>query len=94
MVTTPKLYTRMISTNDNILSASIYNDRRMFHEVLKMKNHYLVGDILDGPIQRSIINKFEHEFTTPSNDVLAANYDELYAATYDATHDRDLAQNI
>ena len=49
---------------------------------------------MNGPIQRSIINKFEHEFTTPSNDVLAASYDTLYAATYDATHDRDLGQHI
>ena len=39
-------------------------------------------------------NKIEHEFTTPSNDILAASYDTLYAATYDATHDRDLGQHI
>ena len=94
MLTTPKLYTRMINTNDNIMCASIYNDRRIFHEVLKMKNHYLISDIMNGPIQRSIINKFEHKFTTPSNDVLAASYDTLYAATYEATHQRDLGQHI
>ena len=94
MLTTPKLYTRVISNNNNIMCASIYNDRRIFHEVLKMKNHYLISDIMNSPIQRSIINKFEHEFTTPSNDVLAASYDTLYAATYDATHDRDLGQHI
>ena len=94
MATTPKLYTRVINTNDNIMCASIYNDRRIFHEVLKMKNHYLISDIMNGPIQRSIINKFEHKFTTPSNDVLAASYDTLYAATYEATHQRDLGQNI
>ena len=94
MVTTPKLYTRVISNNNDVMCSSLYNDRRIFHEVLKMKNHYLVSDIMNGPIQRSIINKFEHSFTTPSNDVLAANYDELYSATYDATHERDLGQNI
>ena len=94
MVTTPKLYTRMISNNNNVMCSSLYNDRRIFHEVLKMKNHYLVNDIMNGPIQRSIINKFEHLFTTPSNDVLAANYDELYSTTYDATHQRDLGQHI
>ena len=94
MATTPKLYTRVINTNDNIMCASIYNDRRIFHEVLKMKNHYLISDIMNGPIQRSIINKFEHKFTTPSNDVLAASYDTLYAATYEATHQRDLGQHI
>jgi hypothetical protein len=59
-----------------------------------MKNHYLVSDIMNSPIQRSIINKFEQSFTTPSNDVLAADYDELYLTTYEATHERDLGQHI
>tara|TARA_Y100000389_G_scaffold710_2_gene756 strand:+ start:623 stop:2059 length:1437 start_codon:yes stop_codon:yes gene_type:complete len=94
MVTTPKLYTRMISNNNNVMCSSLYNDRRIFHEILKMKNHYLVSDIMNGPIQRSIINKFEQSFTTPSNDVLAADYDELYLTTYEATHERDLGQHI
>lgn len=94
MYTTPKLYTRAISCNSDIMCASLYNDRRIYHEFFKMENHFLEGDAMDAPIQKLILNKFEYEFITPSKDVLFGNYDELYAHTYGATIDNDLDQNI
>ena len=94
MLCTPKLYTRMISANNDVMCSSLYNDRRIYHEFLKMDNRFLEGNALDGPIQRTILKKFNHSFTTPSNDVLVGDYEELFTTTYEATHERDLGQYI
>ena len=46
--TTPKMYTRTVySQNNDVLTASLYNDRRIYHEVLKLPKQYLI-EVRDG----------------------------------------------
>jgi hypothetical protein len=94
MYTTPKLYTRVISGNNDIMCSSLYNDRRIYHEFFKMQNHFIEGDAMDAKIQKKILDKYDYECIAPSNDILIADYDELYNHTYEATIDHDLEQNI
>jgi hypothetical protein len=94
MYTTPKLYTRVISGNNDIMCSSLYNDRRIYHEFFKMQNHFIEGDAMDAKIQKKILDKYDYECIAPSNDILLADYDELYNHTYEATIDHDLEQNI
>lgn len=93
-LTTPKLYTRVIAGNVNVLSASLYSDRRIFYEFLKSDNRVLDGMAMDAPIQRAILDKYNYKFITPRNDIVGAPYDLLYSTSYEATIDHDLEQNL
>jgi hypothetical protein len=59
-----------------------------------MQNHFIEGDAMDAKIQKKILDKYDYECIAPSNDILIADYDELYNHTYEATIDHDLEQNI
>ena len=91
---TPKLYTRSISANNDVLTASLYNDRRIYHEVFKTPKSFLLGDSMDSPIQRKILNKFAFECETPHKDQLYAVYEGMFHNIFRATWYRDIAQNI
>ena len=93
-LTTPKLYTRVITGNLDIMASSLYSDRRIFYEFLKSNNNVLSGMALDAPVQRAILDKYNYNFVTPRNDIVSAVYDELYSTSYEATIDHDLEQNI
>jgi hypothetical protein len=91
---TPKLYTRSISCNNDVLTASLYNDRRIYHEVFKINNKWLEENAMDSPIQRNILKKFDYEFVTPHKDVLSANYSDIYENIFNATVPHCMEQNI
>lgn len=77
----PKYYNRSISCCNDIMVASLYNDRRFYHEIFKARNDYLLNsEIMDAPIFRSILkNKFnDHKFETPCKDALYSNYNDIY----------------
>jgi len=93
-LTTPKLYTRVITNNINIMSSSLYSDRRIFYEFLKSDNKVLGGMAMDAPIQKALLDKYNYNFITPRNDIVGANYELLYKSSYEATIDHDLEQNI
>ena len=93
-LTTPKLYTRVITGNINTMASSLYNDRKIFYEFLKSDNNVLSGTAMNAPTQRALLDKYNYKFVTPRNDVVFADYSELYSASYEATIDRDLEQNI
>ena len=91
---TPKLYTRSISTNNDVLTASLYNDRRIYHEVFKTPKSFLLGDSMDSPIQRKILSKFNFECETPHKDQLYAVYEGIFYNIFRATVLRDISQHI
>tara|TARA_A200000113_G_scaffold213128_1_gene215268 strand:+ start:840 stop:2240 length:1401 start_codon:yes stop_codon:yes gene_type:complete len=91
---TPKLYTRSISANNDVLTASLYNDRRIYHEVFKTPKSFLLGDSMDSPIQRMLLRKWDYEFVTPHKDMLYAVYEGIFYNIFNATYQRDIAQNI
>jgi hypothetical protein len=91
---TPKFYTRAISTNNNVLTASLYNDRRIYHEVFKTPKSFLLGDSMDSPIQRLLLEQKDYEFVTPHKDVLYAVYEGIFHNIFRATWYRDISQNI
>ena len=91
---TPKLYTRSISANNDVLTASLYNDRRIYHEVFKTPKSFLMGDSMDSPIQRKILDKFSYECETPHKDQLYAVYEGMFHNIFRATWYRDISQNI
>lgn len=91
---TPKFYTRAISTNNDVLTASLYNDRRIFHEVFKTPKSYLLGDSMDSPIQRNLLKRWDYDFVTPHKDVLYAVYEGIFYNIFRATWNRDISQNI
>ncbi len=91
---TPKYYTRAISANNDVMVASLYNDRRIYHEVFKMNNEYLREEAMDSPIQRKLLDKFGFEFETPCKDVLYADYDGLHENIFPSTVPHCLEQNI
>lgn len=93
-LTTPKLYTRVIAGNLNIMSSSLYSDRRIFYEFLKSEDRWLSGNAMDAPIQRALLDKYNYKFITPRNDIVGAPYEELYSTSYEATIDHDLEQNL
>ncbi len=94
ILSTPKLYTRTISSNNNVLSASLYNDRRIFHEVMKGRNDWLETNAMDAPIMRAILDKYDYNFVTPRNCTLSADYEQLNYTAHEATVERDIRQNI
>jgi hypothetical protein len=91
---TPKFYTRAISCNNDVLTASLYNDRRIFHEVFKTKTKFLEDNAMDSPIQRKLLEKFDHKFTTPHKDALYADYDGIFSTIFHATVPLCMEQNI
>jgi len=93
-LSTPKLYTRVITSNMDIMSGSLYNDKRIFHEFMKVQNKVLETIAMDAPIQKAILDKYNYNFVTPRNDIVGANYELLYKSSYEATIDHDLEQNI
>jgi hypothetical protein len=93
-LSTPKLYTRVITSNMDIMSGSLYNDKRIFHEFMKVENKVLETIAMDAPIQKAILDKYNYNFVTPRNDIVGANYELLYNSSYEATIDHDLEQNI
>ena len=91
---TPKFYTRAISCNNDVLTTSLYNDRRIFHEVFKTSRKFLEDNAMDSPIQRKILEKFQYKCVTPHKDVLYADYDEIFNNIFDATVPHCMEQNI
>ena len=91
---TPKYYTRAISVNNDVMTGSLFNDRRIYHEVFKMNNEYLREEAMDSPIQRKLLERFEFEFDTPCKDVLYADYDGLHENIFPSTVPHCLEQNI
>ena len=91
---TPKLYSRSISVNNDVLTASLYNDRRIYHEVFKTPKSFLLGDSMDSPIQRELLKRFDYDFQTPHKDVLYAVYEPILLNIFDATVGRDISQHI
>ena len=91
---TPKYYTRSISANNDVMCASLYNDRRIYHEVLKSKQDFLLNEAMDTPIQRMLVEKFDIEFDTPHKDVLSADYDPLFSHIFEGTVTHCLEDNI
>lgn len=93
--TTPKFYTRAITQNNEVMTASLYNDRRIFHEVLKCPPMWLREQGMDSPIQRKILkDKFDYELVTPYKDALYANYDDIFANIFDSTVPKAMAQTV
>jgi len=91
---TPKMYTRAISCNNDVITASLYNDRRIYHEVFKLNTEFLEEYAMDSPIQRKILEKFDYKFTTPHKDVLYADYDGILNNIFSATVPSCMEQNI
>ena len=91
---TPKMYTRAISANNDVMSGSLYNDRRIYHEVFKTPESYL-EEAMDSPIQRQLLEeKFNYNFETPRKDVVYADYKGITDTIFDATVPHCLEQNI
>lgn len=90
---TPKMYTRAISANNDIMCGSIYNDRRIYHEVFKTSDRFL-DDAMDSPIQRKILDKLNFNFETPRKDVVYADYEGIFDNIFDATVPHCLEQNL
>ena len=80
LLMSPKYYNRALSSNNDIMVASLFNDRRIYHEVFKLKNeHLLNSEIMDAPIFRKILtDKFSHKFETPFKDAMYADYDVIF----------------
>jgi len=91
---TPKLYTRAISANNDVIAASLYSDRRIYHEVFKTSMSFLLGNSMDSPIQRKILEKFNYTFITPHKDVLYCDYQGIFDNIEMATRRRDFEQLI
>jgi hypothetical protein len=93
--TTPKMYTRVYSQNNDVLTASLYNDRRIYHEVLKLPKEYLMKFAMDTPIQKKILkDKFEYVLQTPHKDALYADYKGIFENIYDATMPQCMSKNV
>lgn len=91
---TPKFYTRAISCNNDVITASLYNDRRIFHQVFRTSKNFLEEHAMDSPIQRKILEKFDYKFVTPHKDVLYADYDGIFNNIFPATVPHCMEQNI
>ena len=90
---TPKYYTRAISVNNDVMCASLFNDRRIYHEVFKCNNSFL-KDAMDSPIQRMLLDRYDFKFETPCKDALYADYDSLFENIFASTVPHCLEQNI
>lgn len=93
--TTPKFYTRAISQNNDVMCGSLYNDRRIFHEVLKCPKGWLQEFGMDSPIQRKILkDKFDYELITPHKDALYAMYQGIFDNIFNSTVPKALVETV
>lgn len=92
---TPKTYNRHIACNCDVITTSLYNDRRIYHEVFKTPQSHLTGDVMDIPIQRQLLLKNNYtEFSTPCKDAVLASWEGMRYVISEATLTRDISQNI
>ena len=92
---TPKTYNRHIACNCDVIVTSLYNDRRIYHEVFKTPQSHLLGDVMDVPIQRMLLRKNNYtEFRTPCKDAVLASWEGMRYVIPEATLTRDTSQNI
>lgn len=93
-VCSPRLYNRAISANMDIMSSSIYNDRRIFHEFMKGRNDWLQTNAMDAPVQMAILDMYGYNFTTPRRCNSSSEDKLLYTTSQEATVESDMRQNI
>jgi hypothetical protein len=92
---TPKTYNRHIACNCDVITTSLYNDRRIYHEVFKTSQEHLMGDVMDIPLQRELLLKNNYtEFNTPYKDAVLASWQGMRYVIPEATIDRDTADNL
>ena len=92
---TPKTYNRHIACNCDVIVTSLYNDRRIYHEVFKTPQSHLLGDVMDVPIQRQLLLKNNYtEFKTPHKDSVLASWEGMRYVIPEATLYRDIDQNL
>jgi hypothetical protein len=92
---TPKFYTRAISANNDVMSGSLYNDRRIFHEIMRLPLDWLIEHGMDAPfLKRLLKDKFNYDFTTPYKDAVDGVYDGVWDNHFEATHTHCLEQNL
>ncbi len=92
---TPKTYNRHIACNCDVVTTSLYNDRRIYHEVFKTPQSHLMGDVMNIPIQRKLLLKNDYKlFRTPYKDAVLASWQGMRYVIPEATLDRDTQQNI
>ena len=92
---TPKTYNRHISCNCDVIVTSLYNDRRIYHEVFKTSQAHLTGDVMDIPLQRRLLKKNGYtDFKTPYKDAVLASWQGMRYVIPEATLDRDTADNL
>lgn len=92
---TPKTYNKHIACNCDVITTSLYNDRRIYHEVFKTSQSHLCGDVMDVPIQRKLLLKNNYtEFKTPFKDAVLASWEGMRYVIPEATLSRDTAQNL
>ena len=90
----PKTYNKHLTCNNDVITTSLYNDRRIYHEVFKTPKSFLLGDVMDSPIQRELLDRFGYEFLTPHKDAVLASYEGMRYVIPQATLQRDIAQNL
>ena len=93
-ICSPRLYNRAISANMDIMSSSIYNDRRIFHEFMKGRNDWLQTNAMEAPVQMAILDMYGYNFTTPRRCNSLGEDKLLYTTSQEATVESDLRQNI
>ena len=92
---TPKTYNRHIACNCDVITTSLYNDRRIYHEVFKTPLSHLMGDVMNIPIQRKLLLKNDYKlFRTPFKDAVLASWEGMRYIIPEATIDRDTADNL
>jgi hypothetical protein len=93
-IMTPKTYNKHIACNNDVIATSLYNDRRIYHEVFKTPKSFLLGDVMESPIQRKLLHKFGYNFLTPHKDAVLASYEGMRYVIPQATLQRDIEQNL
>lgn len=93
-IMTPKTYNKHIACNNDVITTSLYNDRRIYHEVFKTPKSFLLGDVMDSPIQRKLLDRFGYNFLTPHKDAVFASYEGMRYVIPQATLHRDIQQNL
>ena len=92
---TPKTYNRHIACNCDVIVTSLYNDRRIYHEVFKTSYIHLTGDVMDVPLQRKLLLKNNYtEFKTPHKDAVLASWEGMRHVIPEATLKRDTEQHL
>ena len=92
---TPKFYTRAISANNDVITGSLYNDRRFFHEFMKFPKDWLIENAMDIPFHKKILKeKFGKEIETPYKDAVDGDYTGIWDNHFDVTAPSCLEQNL